>query len=249
MSDIKKPENQKVISKTWDYITNNFLIIFFFSIFISIILHFYGKLELTIYDNGSLSEVLFIFCLSLLVYIIPFAICAVKIHRNILLNEDLVGEIINSFVLIKSLKYSLWAYIIMILCYLPTVILFFLFFWSGDENLVYLLLLLISFIVGMYAVYRLSFYLPYLVTTNENKPMSFFSSFHKDTKGLVWTAFLSVVVYCLFFIILQVIIDVLIIKRLLGFYDINIIREIIINFWTLTIVVIISFTYKSKYVR
>jgi len=249
MSDIKKLENPKVISKTWDYITNNFLVLFFFSIFISIFFYFYERIESAIYDNAGLLETLVLFCISLLAYIIPFAICAVKIHRNILLDEDLVGEIMNSFVFAKSLKYSLWAYVAFIICYLPAIIFYFLFVFSNDNKTAFLVLCIITTLIGVYALYRVSFYLPYLVTTDEERPMGFFSSFHKKTKGLTWRVLLAVFVYMLMFIIAAVIIDGLILDAYFGLNDIDIVTDIIFTFFSLVIVTIVSFTYKSKSVE
>lgn len=246
MSDIKKPENPKVISKTWDYITNNFLVLFFFSIFISIFFYFYERIESAIYDNAGLLETLVLFCISLLAYIIPFAICAVKIHRNILLDEDLVGEIMNSFVFAKSLKYSLWAYVTLVMSYLPAIIFYFLFIFAENNKIAFLILCIISALIGIYALYRVSFYLPYLVTTNEERPMGFFSSFHKKTKGLTWRAIVAVFVYMLMFILAAVIIENLILQGFFGLYDITIVGDIIFTFFSLVIVAIVSFTYKSK---
>ena len=246
MSDLKNPENPKIISKTWNYITSNFLILFFFSIFISIFIHFYGRIESTIYDNSDFLETLIFFCISLLAYIFPFAICAVKIHRNILLDEDLVGEIMNSFVFAKSLKYSLWAYVTFMMCYLPAIIFYFLFAFSSDSNTAFLVLCIIAALIGVYGVYRVSFYLPYLVTTDEERPMSFFSSFHKKTKGLTWRALLAVFVYMLVFVIASVIIEGLILDLVFGLNDIAIVTDIIFTFYSLVIAAIISFSYKSR---
>lgn len=241
-------EKPKITSKSWGYLFNNFFIILSFATIAGIVDFLLGTILNVNEVDNTYNYLIDIFVVALLPTIIT-SYFAVKIHRNILLNEHLSNLNFNSNIIKKTFLYCFFVYLIDLITTLPSLLTYFLTYMTNGDVLhpdgfliLVSIMLVIAIIFGIYYSVKFSYYLPYFATSDESNTKGFFSDFHKKTKNFFWIFFKPALVFFILFFTLIILLETLIVSDLT-----TLITDVISYVWALIMISALSFAYKYKF--